>query len=267
MTLLDAGGHGLWSASVLAEELWGEDAFSVISQRLRGELTDDCRYLFERIPELMPEDADPSEIIQLLVRGIRHGEASVAVSAAEALEKIERLAPTEREVRGLLLYWKEHEGPYPASDGAIPPSPRASLLRKLSTTVRVSIEESLEWLNDDRSDVREAALSITRTRLTEDPENVEPLLLKIREDGEPRTLLTVVKDLPIGVLILVKEALLGLFSSRHAFVRRRMLESLPAQWLSREEATSLSEQLMTDEDPRIRSTALLTLRRLRRAKS
>ena len=267
MTILDAGGHGLWSASVLAEELWGEDAFAVISQRLRGELSDNCGCLYNRIPELLPDDADPSETIHLLVRGIRDGKASVAVSAAKALEKIESLVPEEREIRGLLSYWKEHEGPYPASDGAIPPSPRASLLRKLSTTVRVSIEESLEWLNDDRSDVREAALSITRTRLTEDPENVEPLLLKICEDGEPRTLLTVVKDLPIGVLILVKEALLGLFSSRHAFVRRRMLESLPAQWLSREEATSLSEQLMTDEDPRIRSTALLTLRRLRRAKS
>lgn len=265
--ILNAGGYGLWSASIMAEKIWGEDAFAVISQRLRGELSDNCSYLFNRIPELMPDDADPLEIIHLLVRGIRHGEASVAVSSAEALEKIESLAPEERDIRGLLLYWKEHEAPYPANDGSIPPSPRASLLRKLSTAYRVSTTEALEWLDDDRGDVTEVALSIIGARLTEEPDDVEPLLVKICEDGEPLSLLKAVQDLPIDVLVSVKKVLLGLFSSRHAFVRRRMLESLPAQWLSREEAISLSEQLITDKDPRIRSTALLTLRRLRRAKS
>ena len=266
-TILEAGGHGLWSASILAEKLWGDNAFAVISQRLRGELSDNCSYLFKRIPELMPDDADPSEIIQLLVRGIRHGEASVAVSAAEALEKIESLAPEEQQIRELLMYWKEQEAPYPANDGWIPPSPRASLLRKLSKTYRVSTAEALEWLHDDRSDVKEVARSIIRAGLTEVPEDVEPLLLGICRDGEPLSVLTAVRDLPIDVLVTVREALVALFSSSHASVRRRMLESLPAQWLSREEAISLAEQLMTDEDPRVRSTALLTLRRLRRAKS
>jgi len=261
-TILGAGGYGLWTASLLADELWGVDAFAVVSQRLQGELSSDCSYLFKRVPELMSDDADPSETIQLLLRGIRHGEASVAVSAAEALEKIESFAPEEQDIRGLLQYWKEHEAPYPAVSGAVPPSPRAPLLRKLSKTVRVSIEESLEWLNDDRSDVREVALSITRARLAEEPDDVEPLLLRICENGEPLSLLSAMHDLPLVVLASLKKVLLRLFSSRHAFVRRRMLESLPAQWLSREEAISLSEQRMSDEDPRVRSTALLALRRL-----
>ncbi len=262
LTILDAGDYGLWSASVLADELWGEDAFAAIFQRLSGQLTDDCRYLFERIPELMPEKADPSEIVQLLVRGIRHGEASVAVSAAEALEKIESHAPTEREVRELLLYWKEQEAPYPANDGFIPPSPRASLLRELSGMIRMSIEEALEWLKDNRGDVTGVALSIVKARLEEEPADVEPLLQQICQEGEPLSLLKAAQDLPNSVLISAKEVLLGLFSSRHAFVRRRMLEALPAPWLSREEAISLSEKHMADEDPCVRSTALLARRRL-----
>ena len=265
--ILQAGGYGLLSASVLAEELWGEDAFAVISQRLRGRLTDDCSYLLKRIPELMPENADAQDTIQLLVRGIRYGAASVAVSAAEALERLDSLTPEEEEVRELLLYWKEHEAPYPVNGGAIPPSPRASLLRKLSRAFRVSTKEALEWLHDERTDVREVALSIMRTRLAEEPDDVEPLLLKICAEGEPLSLLEVVQDLPLEVLHPVREALLNLFSSRHAYVCRRMLESLPAKWLSREEAISRSEQLMTDEDPRVRSSALLALRRLRGTES
>jgi len=265
--ILDAGGYGLWAASILAEELWGEDALAVISQRLRGQLTDDCSYLFKRIPDLMPNNADPLETTHLLIRGIRHGAASVAVSAAEALEGLENLTPEEGEIRELLLYWKEHEASYPVNGGVIPPSPRASLLRKLSKVFHVSTEEALEWLHDERMDVREVALSIIRARLTEEPADVEPLLLKICRDGEPLSLLKAVQDLPLEVLHPVREALLSLFSSRHAYVRKHMLESLAAGWLNREEAISRSEQLMTDEDPRVRSTALLTLRRLRRAKS
>jgi len=267
MTLLDDSGHGLWSASVLADEFWGEDAFAVISQRLRGELADGCRHLLEQIPELMPESADPAELIQLLVRGIRDGTALVAVSAAKALEKIEKLVPEEGEIRSLLLFWKTHETPYPTGDGVVPPSPRASLLRKLAKTVRVSIEEALEWLKDDRGDVTGVALSIVKARLEEEPDDVKPLLEQICQDGEPLSLLKAALDLPNSVLISVKEVLLGLFSSRHAFVRRCMLESLPSQWLSREESISLSEQRMSDEDPRVRSTALLMLRRLRRTEN
>jgi len=262
MTVLDAGGYGLWSASVLAEELWGEDAFAVISKRLRGQLADGCKHLFEHIPELMPEDADPSELIQLLVRGIRYGTAPVAVSAARALEKTASLVPEEREVRRLLLYWKEHETPYPTGDGVVPPSPRASLLRKLSNTVRVSTEEALEWLKDERGDVTGVALSIVKARLEEEPEVIAPLLQQISQEGEPLSLLRAVTDLPLDVLIPVKGVLLGLFSSTHAFVRRRMLGALPAPWLSREAAISLSEQGMADEDPRVRSTALLARRKL-----
>jgi hypothetical protein len=263
-TILDDGEYGLFSASVLASELWGERAFEIVAERLRGPLTDGCRYLARCLPGLVEEECEAQEAAVVLVRCIRLGTPLLAADAAEALEKDSRLVCDRGELRELLVDWKTREAPYPKESGPVPWSPRAALLRKLARTRTLTIDEALDWLGDDRTDVREVALNHAKDVLSRSASSFETFLERINRDGEPLRLLDAVLDLEGAALLTARAELFALFRSKHAHVRGTMLAALPADWLGYEAGLSVAGQLMADADPRVRNEALLARRRLLR---
>lgn len=149
-------GYTLWAASGLAANLEQDQAVDLLFERLSAPLIRGCEYLFKLLQKF---DLEWGSELSNILRGGLKGNVDIANEAAQLAINIAR--PEQADLAAILndafIYWVDHEEPYPAQGGAIPPSPRAKLLDALTRIRSSSYVELSSYATDPRSDVKDFA--------------------------------------------------------------------------------------------------------------
>lgn len=190
-------GIGLAGVAYLANSFLGEDAArSLMVERLRAQLNSGCQYLYRMLSTAWNNNLD-KEVAALVRPGLFYGPrtADACVLLVRACDAEER-----KEMAALLWeaydYWIEAEGPYPENSGAVPESPRESIIGLLIDDDEASNERLFEAAHDRRSEVTSAARKalgkslavsdMTRAALLERIGKGEPVLFLLTESLSSR---------------------------------------------------------------------------------
>ena len=245
----------LFICSILAEHIWGEDAFDVIISRLELNLTYGCQYLLKKLPDLSGETVD-DRIVNVVKSALLSQSVSVAKAAADlCLQYIPRhiLLP---DLRNSLNYWKEHEEPYPKSGGVIPLSPRSSLVEALIQREGLSIDELIELHRDDRRDVRDVATTTLLQLAKMMPVVVSRMLDLVEDATYGSTTLRALLNLASEALWHERARLLGLLKSKDSDVRLVMVSTLRRHYfVSEVESINILRERLDDSDMDVREAA------------
>jgi hypothetical protein len=260
--LLNEGiGKALWATAQLTKELESSDAIDLIRKRLLKPMSKGCEYIFKTLGELSSAFED-SETLQALRNGLICKYPKVAIEAAKVARKV--AVTLQADLKGTLWesyrYWQVNEEPYPTSDGIIPNSPRADLVKVILTVADVEDAELINMAADPRSDVREASNQALLDRLVQSEDFRDKFLAAVLEEK-----LT---------LFLLDEALKNEapFSSRQCLTIRDMLDDedpkkryaammvLSAPYSTAEVTQRYVQRLLGDEEEDIRERAHEILR-------
>jgi hypothetical protein len=261
--ILKTGGKtALRMVSIISSQIWGDKALYIIIDRLDGELSAGCDYLFKSLPKLARDQTD-NRIYKSLMRGIMAMSPEVAVGAAEGCAALDLPKIYVDELRGAFSYWKEHEPPYPVNTGVIPPSPRVHLLCALKKLQGFTFDEMINLCSDVRSDVREEAIDAIVSIAGSDKAELESILRWVDSGNAPSTLFTKLMSLPDEILQDVKGKILSLLKSSNSSVRSDVARTLSMSWIDKEEAEILANEMLRDEDHMVRNQATIILRLIR----
>lgn len=148
--------HTLWAACGLASRLRQDQAVKLLLERLSMPLVHGCEYLFKLLQQLdLQCDADLSDIL----RGGLKSDVETAKEAAQLSVNIARpgLFDLATIIDDALIYWVEHEEPYPTQGGIVPHSPRPELIEALMKIRTPSYAELKSYATDIRGDVKDIA--------------------------------------------------------------------------------------------------------------
>lgn len=261
--ILKTGGKtALRMISIISSQIWGDKALDIIIDRLNGELSAGCEYLFKSLPK-MARDQTNNRIYKCLLRGIMAMSPEVSVGAAEGCAALDLPKKYVDKLRGAFDYWKEHEAPYPVNTGVIPPSPRVHLFRALKNLEGFTFNEMMDLCSDVRSDVREEAIDALVNIADEDKTALENILKWVDSGNAPSMLFSKLMSLPEETLQNLKGEILSLLKSSKSSVRSDVVRTLSMSWINKEEAERLAIEMLRDEDNMVRNQATITLRLIR----
>jgi len=253
------GATALRMISFISSEIWGDKAVYMILDRLDGELSAGCEYLFKSLPKLASNQTD-DRVYKCLLRGIMAPLPEIAVGAAEGCTSLDLPQTYADELRKAFDHWKEHEPPYPVHRGVIPPSPRKHLLHALTKLKGFTFDELLHMCSDVRSDVRDVAVDALVVMAGSDKAALESILRSFESGKTPSMMLTKLMSLPGEILQGVKGKILSLLKSPNSTVRSDAVRAIGMPWMDREEAARLAKEMLCDEDHKVRNQATRTLR-------
>jgi len=257
----------------IAETLWGDLAKEIILERLEGDITLGCRWLYEFLPEF-PEVILGPRLRKVYIRGLACEDARLVERVASGLSKFDEkelftLVPT---IESALERWTENRGlcksccieingGYCRNCYVVPDSPRPGLIQIMFKTGNLSFASLLLLCDDERHDVVEVAVAGLQKVLTDDGEK----LLEVVNGLYQGTICTKALDaslgLPASALTIIKDKLIRLFQAQDVTVRLKMLSALVAfTWLSSQEAEGIARAALNDDDPSVRDQAVKTVR-------
>ena len=265
--VLSSGGQtGLRMVAAIASRIWGDRALGMVLDRLDGDLTAGCEYLFMTIPSLAGREID-SRVCQCLARGILDGPLEVARGAAKALSEVDLPETYAGVLRRAFEHWRKHEPPHPQGGGVIPHSPRADLLKAGVSIDAFSFVELTRFCSDVRDDVREAAVAALADAAEADLSVLSSLLTMIASGELPVTLFRELMALPRERLSEASAQMVDMLRSSLAAVREAATGSLDRGWLEPTDSERLAVELLGDADCGVRDQAAKALRRMRRRKA
>jgi hypothetical protein len=146
----------LWAACVLAAELNQDRVIELLFERLSNPLVRGCGHLFKFLQKLDLQWG--AEISGILRSGFK-GDVETASEAAMLVANLAKPGQADLAViiGEALIYWAQHEKPYPTQGGVIPPSPRAKLVDALMKIRKPSYSELRSYATDPRTDVKDVA--------------------------------------------------------------------------------------------------------------
>ena len=256
------GATALRMISFISSEIWGDKALYMILDRLDGELSAGCEYLFKSLPKLASDQTD-DRVYKCLLGGIMAPLPEIAVGAAEGCTSLDLPQIYADELRKAFDHWKEHEPPYPVHGGVIPPSPRVHLLRALTKLQSFMFDEMIDLCSDVRGDVRDAVIDALVDIASLDKAALESILRSVESGKAPSMMLTKLMSLPSETLQEVKGKILNLLKSPNSTVRSDAVKTIGMPWIDREEAARLAKEMLCDEDHKVRNQATRTLRLIR----
>jgi hypothetical protein len=150
-------GLALAAAASLASKLPLDEALTLLFSHATQPPRPGTAYVIETLAEICPDD-DPRRQ-QSLRAALFGGRTRSAVAAANwAKARPNRRNPAEATLlQKAFDHWIGAEEPYPEAGGSIPHSPRAALVSALYEMRSLDLDTLLDWADDTRSDVTEAA--------------------------------------------------------------------------------------------------------------
>jgi len=257
---LKTGGYtALRVIGAFAHNIWGDRAYDLILDRLNGELTRGCEFLFETLTKLIKKPTD-DRVFKCFIKGIMCPNVKIAVGAAESCVGIDFPKTYANDIQNVFDYWKEHEPSYTNENRVVQPSPRKYLLFVLAKLKNLTINELLEYYSDIRPDVHEAATEASIKILESNKVELANVLRRISQEEIPSSILKKILDMPSSVLQDVKGDIVNLLKSSNKDIRWIVTSNLCKNWINKEDAIKLTTKMLRDEDSEIRNCATKTLR-------
>lgn len=246
---------------ILAVEVLGQQAREPLMRRLSEPLSRSSAYLFRALPGLLAGEPVESVLPQLL-SGLRSGDPEVVYQVAETLIEFPSI-PSELfpELRGLLLHPLPRDEPAGDRSRRELSNPTPVVLKLLERVEPITREALLAYCADGRT--RPTALELGRSRSEPTVDEINDILVRVRDGSLSVYALDYVLSLPTSTLRQVLQGIKALFDAADVDVREYMLKWLPkAEWLPRAEATALVRARLDDSDPALQWDAVLLLRQL-----
>ncbi len=258
--VLKTGGYtALRVIGSFAHIIWRDRAFDLILDRLNGELTRGCEFLFETLTKLIKKPAD-DRVFKCFLKGIMCPNIKIAVGAAESCVGINFPKTYANDIQNAFDYWKKHEPSYTNENSVVQHSPRKYLLLVLAKLKNLTIHELFEFYSDIRPDVHEAAIEAAIRILESNKVELVNVLKRINKEEIPLSILKKILGLPSSVLRDVKNEVVNLLRSPNKDIRWIVTSALYKNWIKKEEAINLTTEMLRDEDSEIRNCATKTLR-------
>jgi len=260
----------LQMVALIAHFIWEKEAFAKLLRRLHEPQSRGCRWLLRELPRLSEGQAD-ERIREVLVRALTADDPQVAIAAAETLQSLPDtfLEPSLSGMQAAFTLWSTR-GDYcedhqhyvrGACCNHVPLCPRAEILKLFSRLSALTLHEWLAACRDPHGNVRKAATQGVARILTSQPEYISEVISDMDKGHHPSSVLEAILSLPIMALVPAQEALMALFSSESAVLRRVMVRNAAtAKWLTKEQAVNAAQVGLEDSDLTVRNLALTTMR-------
>lgn len=272
-----AAGHQLRYFAVIAEQVWGERAFSIVQERLSGDTSLVRGELFAPLLRLANTVEEEGEALSYVLGELNATDPSLAALAGKALRNVEpeRIREHTETIFRSLAHWRESGSwcsrckkvamTYSCSRcNIVPPNPREELLFLLAKAGSVTLSELLQLSEAADSPERNVAVARAASMAFEDDHSLESAINFVGARGAVQVL-----DALLGEFRQEMDRLAGSLARllRAAFpeVRARVVRSLAQRWVPLPEGLKLAEEAISDTDPAVRSAAVETLRELNRA--
>jgi len=247
-------GHALWAGGALAAGLDQQRVLALVCDRLSKPPVRGCEHLFRLLRRLNLLWGD--EISDIVKSGLM-GDVDIALDAAQLACDIAK--PGQLDLAAILddalVYWIEHEEPYPTKGGLIPHSPRADIIAALMKIRLPSYADLRSYIADQRSDVKDIGAGKLMQWLGL-PDGPRALFLSdIGEGRMPPNLLG--KALDTGIPLDPDELSLAviLLDSRNANTRFSAMSLLHQNYLDPSQIRAHAQRMTRDDEQQIRDRA------------
>jgi hypothetical protein len=272
-----AAGHQLRYFAVIAEQVWGERAFSIVRGRLSGDTSLLRGELFAPLLRLANTVEEESEALSYVLGELNAADPSLSALAGKALRDVEpeRIREHTEAILCSLARWRE-SGSWCSSCKqvvatyscsrchTVPPNPREEMLFVLAKAGAVTLSELLEIGETTDSPERNVAVSRAASMAFEDDHSLESVIDFVETRGAVQVLDALLVEFRQEMSRLAG-SLKRLLRAASPDVRTRVTRSLAQRWVPLPEGLTLAEEAIGDADPAVRSAAVETLRELNRA--
>ncbi|MEI7837357.1 MAG: hypothetical protein WCK05_13230 [Planctomycetota bacterium] len=271
--LYEGRGISLYLVGMLAKAAWGEEAFSVLLDRLEKPLVPGCGYLFAWLVDTASAEQMGSACRCILNNLFDEDSETAADGPAEQLGSIpsELLGLHVAQLRASLEHWntqgawcRQCQRPVPVSScltcGVIPRDPRPAIVKVLTRVNGLTVDELLKLVQNPRKDVAGSGADALAALGEADSVVTVRLVKEIAEGKAGMPMLRAILKLPTDVLRQQSSVLLPLLQSENDPIRAEFVSSLSGQWIDQARALPLIETALVDKSLRVRSSAARTLR-------
>jgi HEAT repeat protein len=273
-TLSQAQGTALFLVGSLADSIWGGDAFKILNDRLGGNLTAGCGYLYEPMVKAARSADESALAVSRALHGIAQGDPETAEMAADALcaadaqvlfSQADRIRQLFDEWRRTPSWCKECKRSVPgrscASCSVTLPRPEVPLVRLLARIRAFSVPDLLGLASEENSGTREEARKAMVSFAFDDAPAMNALFSEINAGKDSGGLLDELLKQAPDRLRQFSDQVLQLLQSPFAGVRRRVIASLSSGWIDANTARELALKAIQDDSPPVRSAAAGFLKR------
>ena len=271
-----AAGHQLRYFAVIAEQVWGERAFSIVQERLSGDTSLLRGELFAPLLRLADTVEEKSQALSYVLGELNATDPSLAALAGKALRDVEpeRIRDHIEAILHSLQHWRETGSwcsrcrqvvmTYSCSRcSVVPPNPREEMLSLIARAGSVTLSELLETGEATESPERNVAVSYAASMAFEDDHSLDSVINFVEARGALKVLDALLEEFRQEKDRLAR-SLVRLLAAAFPEVRARVVRSLAQHWVPLPEALKLAEEAISDADPSVRSAAVETLRELNR---
>ena len=273
----------LWAISNLAPNIFGEQTLKMFLDKLDQPLTKGSRYLLKCLPQICKyyNIQDKSRVFSNLLTALNTENPRVAASAGEALSEFEisQIADLGSQIKEAFDWWIErgtwcdkhqittHERSCPKCRTVLdrPQSKLVRILTRLELRLElIDNDELIDLCTDSKSGVQDEAVDSLVQKAANNKTLLISLLEKIYLDESLAKVLIKLLTLSPPILTTVETELMKLYNSDSVIVREIIVKYLQnSECLDKQEAISLLENALIDEDIPIRNQAVVSLRSIK----
>ncbi|MBN1038263.1 MULTISPECIES: NACHT domain-containing protein [unclassified Clostridium] len=246
-----------------------EDSILLIMEKLEAGYGS----LFAFLPYFVSE-VPCDRIYSVLRKGLADRNLEVIMQVVDSLSEYDVIFLQEirNSIYDAYIYWTECKyicskcnietnGDYCSKCYIVHDCPRAELINILYKLNMLDVNEMISLTNDIRDDVRKSAIDSLKKYFNNHFEEVPNYISKM---SIPAKILNYILELEMNKLKEIKEELIILSESDNSDIRYIIIESLSgAKWISDEEAISILNKYILDENVKIRSVAFESLEKRR----
>lgn len=256
-----AQGFALATTAYLAFQLGADVGAKLVLNRLKGPITHGFEHLLRRLKSAGTPWSDC--MAECVTRVLLEGQEQAAEEAAALALQHARLgeAVSVEMLESAYRFWLTHEKPYPDA-GLVVESPRRKLLEAMECVSSMSDERVVDLLSDARSDVREFAMGLFKSRAASSPSTKDVFISRlISKDVLPASVSRILaSELHFSASEVTK--MFHLLEDDDPKYRLALMGILKRGLLSESEVMSAANRLLVDPEREIRERARLLLESL-----
>lgn len=252
--------------SYVVPRLWkAEDAVHILLERLQMTFSPGFQYIYQVLAHLWSDVNDnlQRQIIAAILTGIQSEDPFAVCGAAKALLtfRVTGNPFINASLKNAFQYWTTNKD-------ETRQNPRDLILKNLTRSAALSLEELLGLCEDLDHDVSNTAHDAIRAMVSNNEELLEALFGRIQDGLQPYKSSTALNlfnsllKLPSEQLKSAESTLLDLEKYKIAAIRSRVISMLPAEWISSETALITAQRGLQDSSAGVRNVAVKTIRLL-----
>jgi hypothetical protein len=283
------GEFALEAMAGVVPRLWEpEEAARILLRRLEGKPAPGFGYIYMALGAVVTscEESTGGEVAKAILDGLYAEEHAAALAAAEVLFALPlRNSQTLHQLlKRAFLYWtdrverEDREAPaHVIGSGenssrirVVEPDPLVTLVKLLTKLDALDTEELLSLSSAIDPGISGEAIRALTASAASQPDLLKSLLTRIKEGLTPYpssttlNLLDTLLGLPRETLQPVENELLAIAGAEIPAIRARLISSLTSEWATPEAALKVAQEAVNDPVPRVRNSAVQTLRLLNR---